>query len=285
VDGRHCRSAVQSCLQQRKSSLHNKKENQHSRLAALDQRFASVCLLIVLVSIPVCIVAQAPEEADRESVVNTAGTAVPNELPDTVSVARLSVPAKAAKHLDWAQKRFIKSDLTDAVREIDQALKIYPECAQAFSMRAFVKLALKDLPGAIQDAHRAVTIDPHDPASSLALATAYNDANEFSNAAVAAQQALSLNPNAWQGRLELAKSWYNQGQYNVALSALDRIDKDFPDVHLVRANILMRMGRATEATEQFLIFLKQAPDDPRDAEIRRIVAYTRRQLSAVSTKP
>jgi len=197
---------------------------------------------------------------------------LPNQSSYAVSLARLSIPAKAIKHLESANKRFNKGDLSRAAREIDQALEIDPHCAEAFSMRALVKLALKNFAGAIEDAHRAIALDPVDPAPRLALATAYNAAKEFSKAAEAAQQALGLNPNAWQGRLELAKSWYSQGQYALALNALDRVNVDFPDVHLVRANVLMCLGRAAEATEQFRIFLRQAPDDSRDEQIARIVA-------------
>jgi tetratricopeptide (TPR) repeat protein len=211
-------------------------------------------------------------ETDREGVLTAAATTMPNQRTYAVSVAQLSIPAKAIKHLESAHKHFTKSDLPGAIREIDQALEIDPGCAQAFSLRAFVELALKNFNGAVGDAMRAVALDPHDPESYLALATAYNSAQDFSKAAEAAQQALSLNPDAWQGQLELAKSWYSQGQYGLALNALNRINQDFPDVHLVRANVLMCLGRAAEAAEQFRLFLKQAPDDPRDVQIRQIVA-------------
>jgi tetratricopeptide (TPR) repeat protein len=287
MDGWYCCSAIPLCPQQAKSSFHNKKENQASRVAFVARLLTTICLQVFLVSIPISIVAQTPGEGDRgrESTLSVSGTAVPNASPYAVSVSRLGVSSKAAKHLEWAQKRFIKLDLPGAIAEINQALDADPDCAQAFSMRAFVKLALKDFSGAIEDAHRAIALDPHDPASSLALATAYNDAREFPNAAEAAQQALSLSPTGWQGRLELAKSRYGQGQYSLALEALERVNKDFPDVHLVRANVLMHLGRTAEAAEQFRIFLIQAPKDPRDQEIQRIVANAGGQPCAPIAKP
>jgi tetratricopeptide (TPR) repeat protein len=264
-------SGVQVHSEERKPPFHNKKEDRPNRVSVLVHLLIAVCLQALLVLSPIAIAAQTIDGRDpqigRKKI-------LPTQSSYAVSLARLSIPAKAIKHLEAAKKRFNKWDLSGATREIDQALEIDPDCAEAFSMRAFVKLALKNFAGAIEDAHRAIALDPDDPVPSLALATAYNAAKEFSKAAEAAQQALSLNPNAWQGRLELAKSWYSQGQYALALNALDQINVDFPDVHLVRANALMCLGRAAEATEQFRIFLRQAPDDSRYEQIARIVAIT-----------
>jgi predicted RNA polymerase sigma factor len=53
---------------------------------------------------------------------------------------------------------------------------------------------------------------------------------------------------------------------------LDELNNDFPDVHLVRANILQRLDRSQEAAEQFSQFLQEAPNDPRSEQIKRIVA-------------
>jgi tetratricopeptide (TPR) repeat protein len=264
-----CRSAVQVHSQERNPTFHNKKENKPNGVSVLVRLLIAVWLQALLVLIPIAIAAQTIDARDpqigRKKILR-------DQSSYAVSVARLSIPGKAIKHLESAKKRFNKWDLSAATREIDQALEIDPDFAEAFSMRAFVKLARKDFAGAIEDAHRAIALNPDDPAPSLALATVYNAAKEFSKASEAAQRALSLSPNAWQGRLELAKSWYGQGQYALALNALDRINVDFPDVHLVRANTLMCLGRTAEATEQFRIFLRQAPDDSRDEQIARIVA-------------
>jgi Tfp pilus assembly protein PilF len=196
----------------------------------------------------------------------------PEPLRYTVSAAQLSVPASAAKHLRSAHRRFSELDLPGAVKEIDRALEVDPVCAQAFSMRSFVKLAMNDAGGAAEDATHATVLDPHDGDAYIALATADNYLKQFKKAAEAARQALSLRPDAWQARLEMAKSLYGQGQYVPALSVLEQVDRDFPDVHLVRADLLMCLGRSREAVEQFSLFLRQAPDDSRGALVRQIVA-------------
>jgi tetratricopeptide (TPR) repeat protein len=192
--------------------------------------------------------------------------------PYVISVSHLRVPEKAAAHLEAAQKRFAKMQLAQATMEIDRALEIYPGFAQAFRMKALVNLAEKDFTGSVESAAHAIRLDGADAYSWVALATAYNSLNEWSEAEAAAGQALALDPSAWQGRLELAKSFYGQREYGLALNTINQITKDFPDVHLIRANVLVRLGRTTEATEQFRFFMRQAPNDARCSRIKEIGA-------------
>jgi tetratricopeptide (TPR) repeat protein len=157
-----------------------------------------------------------------------------------------------------------------ASREVDSALRADPGCAQAFSMRAFIKLAKKDSQGAVADAKRAALLDPGDAESFIALTMAYNSLKDFQKAEEAVQHALSLRPDSWQARLELAKSFFGQGEFVLALCELDLANIDFPDAHLVRGNVLMRLGRRPEAVEEFDTFVREAPNDPRGEQIQRI---------------
>jgi tetratricopeptide (TPR) repeat protein len=221
--------------------------------------------------------AQVSSDPSRHTVGDSVALAVSQpdvSVPSSyaISVAQLRIPAKAVRHLELAAKRFNRMDIRGAENEIDRVLEIDPECSLAFSMRSLMKLAETDSNGAIEDAARAVELDAHDAHAYLTLATAYNNVGEFAKAAEAARRAVETEPEIWQSRLELAKSLYGQGQLAEALTALGLVNKDFPDVHLVRADVLMRMGRALEAAKEFGTFLKQAPNDPRCARIREIVA-------------
>lgn len=137
-------------------------------------------------------------------------------------------------------------------------------------MRAFIKLAEKDPQSAVADAQRAALLDPGDAESFIALTMAYNSLKDFQKAEEAVQHALSLRPDSWQARLELAKSFYGQGEFVLALCELDLANIDFPDAHLVRGNVLMRLGRKPEAVEEFSAFMLEAPSDPRGEQILRI---------------
>jgi lipopolysaccharide biosynthesis regulator YciM len=278
------RNYFQPFIQSSQNNLHSKKENQLNWVSSIsgcfDARWLSLLLLVSIGSVAQISKDNAQQEIRESSVPAISVTIAPNPPPYAVSVAQLSVPVKAVKHLESAQKRFSKMDLQGAKAEIGRALEIDPNCAPAFSMRSFVRLAGNDSSGAIEDAVRAVALDSHEAESYVALATAYNNAKEFPKAVEAARHAVSIKPNAWQGRLELAKSLYGQGQYVLALSALNLVNKNFPDVHLVRADLLMRLDRTQEAADEFSLFMKQAPNDPRTEQVRQIVATAQQTATA-----
>jgi tetratricopeptide (TPR) repeat protein len=199
----------------------------------------------------------------------------PQPVGYAVSATALRIPGKAWDHLRSAQREFQKGSLVAASVEVNRALQIDRQFAQAYSMRALVKLAMKNQRGAVEDAERAALLDPLDAAAYLTLGTAYNTLHEFEKAEQAQQRALSLRPDAWQAQLEWAKSLCGQGRFVLALRELELLDKDFPDVHLVRGNVLMRLGRRQEASGEFALFLRQAPNDSRRAQIQQIIAAVR----------
>ena len=193
----------------------------------------------------------------------------------TVSAKRPGIPAKARKHLAAANEAFGNSMFDKAGREIECALEADATFPQAFTMRAFIKLAEKDPQSAVEDARRAASLDAGDSEAFIALAMAYNSLREFQRGEEAAQQALNLRPDSWQARLELAKSFYGQREFVLALCELDSGNVNFPDAHLVRANVLISLDRIPEASEEFRTFLREAPADSRAEQISRIVAALR----------
>jgi tetratricopeptide (TPR) repeat protein len=190
----------------------------------------------------------------------------------TVSASELRLSPKAWLHLESAHKEFSRGNLDKAERELERALQVDPNCGPAFSMRAFIRLAEKNPSAALVDATHATSIDAYDGDAFVALAMAYNSLKDFKNATKAATQALALQPDSWQAHLEMAKSLYGQGEFDLALTALNEQVKDFPDVHLVRGNVLMNLARRKEAVEEFTLFLREAPVDPRSEQVRRICA-------------
>jgi tetratricopeptide (TPR) repeat protein len=198
-----------------------------------------------------------------------------------VSVQQLRTPEKVQMYLKLANQQFAKLNFAGAEREVERALQADRSCAAAFSMRAFLSIASRNLNGAIDDAKRAALLDPYDAEAYLAEATAYNSLTRFQDAEEASRQALRLRPDLWQGQLELAKALLGQGRFVLAWRDLEELRKDFPDVHLVRANVLVNLHRSREAAEEFTHFLQEAPDDPRNEQIRQIVF----QLSELGAVP
>jgi tetratricopeptide (TPR) repeat protein len=206
----------------------------------------------------------------------TAAAQSANAISPTVSVQALRVPAKARSHLEVAQREFSRLNLAGAEREIERALQLDSTFAAAYSLRAVVRLAARDSNRAIEDATRALALDPAEPGAYVALATAYNSRGEYPRAEASTERALTMRPDFWQARLELAKAFYGEGRLALALRELDELHKDFPDVHLVRANLLVRLNRREEAIEEFSEFLQEAPNDCRRQQVEQIVNQANR---------
>src|ERR1700722_328455 len=263
------------------------KAHRHSRLQT-----AATFVLLFLFSLPLF----SQNSADPASIDSLAKTLTgdtdphPSQLPSSyvVSASRLRVPSKAVTHLVAAQRHFLKMQLAQATQELDRAIRIYPGFAQAFCLMALVHLAEKDFTASVEHAAHAISLDDADAYSWVALATAYNSLNEWTEAEAAAGRALEVNPPAWQGRLELAKSFYGEARFALALSTLDQLHQDIPDIHLVRANSLMRLGRPQEAAQQFAVFLREAPGDSRADQIQQIlrrVQSVNNQSAASPSRP
>ena len=240
------------------NALENDQVDQNTIVSS---RYSSPALILLLLGLLVPALSQSQ-------------TATASNVPSqryTVSAAQLRAGPKLAGYLSAAHKQFSAGNLARAERELERAIQIDPSCGRAFSMRAFIDLAGNNPVSAISDAARAVEIDAQDSESFVAMAMAYNALKKFSAAGEAARQALAIHPDSWQGRLELAKSYYGLGQLESALAELGTVGKDFPDVHLVRGNVLMKLGRRGEAAKEFKVFMEKEPRDPRNDQIRRIL--------------
>jgi len=202
-------------------------------------------------------------------------TSAANKLGDTryaVSARQLGISDKTRARLTAAQKDFEKGRIGGAMEQIEAVMEMSPSCSEAWSMRSFIRISRRDIAGAITDALRAQELDSANADAFLALASAYNSSQMFVEAERALRQALELRPDFWQARLELAKTWYGEKKFVLTLRQLGLVERDFPDVHLVRANTLVNLGRKREAAEEFRTFLEEAPTDRRALQIQQIVS-------------
>lgn len=244
-----------------RSLRYSKKIDQNSWISLLAVRFST----LLLFSIMICSWNLSPAQTSDSRNLQTPSDSV-------ISAAQLRVPSKAWSDLQAAHKEFRAGHLYGSSEAADRALQIDPDCAAAFSMKAFIELAMKNPIAAVEHASRAVSLDPHSAEAFVALAMAYNSVEDYRQSQEAARHALSIRPDSWQARLELAKSLYGQGSFDLAFNEINASGKDFPDVHLVRGNILMRLGRRYEGAAEFSTFLQEAPRDPRAEKIREIIA-------------
>jgi tetratricopeptide (TPR) repeat protein len=203
-------------------------------------------------------------------------TGTPAGKGATVSVATLGVQEKAKRALESAQKALSKNKLEEAASELQRALAISPQYAEALSLRAVVYLAKGDTKSALEDAHHSVDVDPSSSVGYTIMGASYNATGQFLQAVNSLQQALRIDPNFWQSHYEMAKSLYGQGKSTSALQEVEaakkNAPKEFAEIHLVRGAILMQLHRTSEAAGELQEFLKQDPKNPEAANVEHMLA-------------
>jgi tetratricopeptide (TPR) repeat protein len=158
----------------------------------------------------------------------------------------------------------------EAQNHVAKALEIYPQYADALTMRAILKLAARNAEGAVQDLEQAIQYDGSYAMAYLVLGSAFNSEAKFDDAIRALQRGETLSPDAWQAYFEMGKAYLGKTDYPAALHQLDRAQSlappDYQLIRLIRAHVLMQMDRYAEAVTDLQTYLDKNPEGA-DAEL------------------
>lgn len=183
----------------------------------------------------------------------------------TVSVAQYKVPEKARKEFAKAQELMNKNKLAESREKVDRALSIYPQFADALTLRGILKLADGKADDGIADLQQAIQIDPSYALAYMAMGAAFNSISKYADAIRTLERGVSLQPNAWQSYFELAKANMGLGDYKTALkfaSRASQMTKEYPPIHLVKAHALLGLREYGNAISELETFLSASPTGP-----------------------
>lgn len=122
-----------------------------------------------------------------------------------------------------------------------------------------------------------------------ALAFLYSGEKRFADAEPVAREAVTLNPNLWDAQLELARALQGLDRPEeaepCALSVL-RLKPDFAQIHLLLANIHLKMRNYQALLQDLDHYLQAAPDTPEAVQARQMREQVTQLLSqGESAKP
>jgi tetratricopeptide (TPR) repeat protein len=221
-------------------------------------RFKAVFLGSVLGGVLVGVVGVASRSAGAQEMADH--YRVPSGMSATVSVATLRIPEKAWAHFAKAKAAAEHHRLAESDRETDKALAIAPDFAQAYLLRASLEVQAHKFEAAIADAKEARRVEPDMMLSGIVLAGAYNGLQRYEEARLVLKGLHGLEAATWQAAYEGARAatGLNDIESGLRLSAaaLKSAPANFPDVHLVRTNALLRAQRWSEAQEQMELYLQ-----------------------------
>src|SRR4051794_20914729 len=169
----------------------------------------------------------------------------------TVSVAQFKVPTKARNEYRKADEALHKGKKEECAQHLAKALDIYPNFAEALTLRGVLNLDQHNPDKAIADIESAIKADPSYGFAYLALGATYNNLSRFDDAIRTLERGISFSPNAWQGYFEMAKARLGKGEFEVALRQLDKaqelVRNAYPSIHLVRAHALLALKQYPDA--------------------------------------
>jgi tetratricopeptide (TPR) repeat protein len=190
----------------------------------------------------------------------------------TVSVAQMKVPEKARNLLAKAQAALNKRKLEEADHYVTAALQVYPDFAEALTLRGLMDLDAKHLDDAATNLEKSIQADSNYAMGYIVLGAVYNMQSKWDDAIRVLDRGLTLMPQSWQAMFELGKSELARGEYETAMRRLnkagDMAPQEYPPLHLAKAHALLGMKNFSEASSELEAYLEQDPKSPNAAAVR-----------------
>jgi tetratricopeptide (TPR) repeat protein len=190
----------------------------------------------------------------------------------SVSMSQMKVPGKARKLFQKAMDAFRMAKLDDAYSFVQKALGLYPDYAQALTLRGVMNLQRGNTQSAEPDLQKAVELDYSDDMSFVALASLYNTEGKFDKALQILDRGMSVHPNSWQALLEKARAEVGTHQYDDALKTIAKAQNYAPPaaayLHLFRAQALLGQRNVPGAITEIQTYLAKEPQGE-NAEVAR----------------
>jgi tetratricopeptide (TPR) repeat protein len=197
----------------------------------------------------------------------------------TVSVAQYKVPKKAREEFKKAESALNDRKLDEAQKHLAKALDIYPEFAEALTMRGVMNLEQKNYDSAINDLDHAIKADSGYPMSYIALGAAFNMTQRYDDALRSLDRGVALAPQSWQAYFEMSKAQIGKSSYEAAIRAADKAqalgDGKYPLVHLLKAHAMLALKQYDSAMGELQAFIDQAPKAPQAENARTTLEQVR----------
>jgi tetratricopeptide (TPR) repeat protein len=197
----------------------------------------------------------------------------------TVSLAQYKVPKKAREEYNKADNALTARKIDEAHNHLAKALELYPDFAEALTMRGIMNLENKNYDAAIADFDHAIKSDSGYSMSYVAMGAAYNLTQRFDDALRVLDRGITLAPDSWQAYFEESKAQVGKSNYEAAIRAADKAQSlsngKYPLVHLVKAHAMLALKQYDPAMGELQAFLEQDPKAPQADSARTTLEQVR----------
>ena len=197
-----------------------------------------------------------------------------NVQGSSISATSMSAPKDARKAFEKGSKAFFADKLPEAEKDLEKAVRIYPQFAEAWSRLGDVEHREQNLPAAHDAYDNALKADPRyvNPLFGLAL-LAIAERN-WQQAAQLTAQVTNLNPYAFPAAgFYNAAANYNLGNYQAAEASAKKFKTTdtqhlHPEVSLLLSNLLAQKRDFAGAAQQIRDYLALVPKTPNARELQ-----------------
>ncbi len=171
-------------------------------------------------------------------------------------------PGHLTGRVEFAQLHERQGDVDEALRHLDEAVRLQPDRAEPLIARGAFLARLKRHPEAEADLHRAIRLAPEEAHGHFELGFALWRKGVAGEAAAAFRRAVALAPQRTDAEYYLGEALHQVGDHAGALAALERaasLDGGNPKPLQLMGRVLDRLGRPEEAREMYRRAREAAP--------------------------
>jgi tetratricopeptide (TPR) repeat protein len=213
-----------------------------------------------------------------------------------------NVPAAAQKEFDKGVATLgegSKPKTIEAVKHFEKALSLYPQFVAASLKLGTAYMDLEEWDKAEKTLLTTIDLDPKAANALFALGEVYLQKNKNQEAEQALVKGLALEDRSFLGHLNLARVYWERVRNNKDLvAAKPTLEKSYNEVnralqlnlnlagaHLLKGNLLLRVGRTTDALTEFDEYLRLEPKGELANETRALVDKIKTATSHNTPKP
>jgi Flp pilus assembly protein TadD len=207
-----------------------------------------------------------------------------------------NVPPAAQKEFDKGVAALAeggKDKTTFAVKCFEKAVSIYPQFVEARLKIGTGYMDLEQWDKAEKALLATVEVDPKAFNALFALSEIYLRENKIPDAEKVLTKGLAVQDASYLGHLNLARVyWEKSREIKDLAQARPALEKSYEEVkralilnpdlggaHLLKGNLLLRVGRANDAVTEFNEYLRLEPNGPFAAETRTLVDKIKKATS------
>lgn len=192
----------------------------------------------------------------------------------TISLTTMNAPNGAKHAFEKGRKDFDAGKYPEAEKELNKAVKDYPNFAAAWSLLGDIHQQQKQYEQAVTEYQQALAADPRFVNPSFGLALIAVQEKRWQDAAQLTDQVARMNSLAYPSAYFYnAVANYNLGKLDQAEASVRKFksldpEHHHPDAALLLAQILIQKNNSSEAAREMREFLTLAPDAPNAEKVR-----------------